>query len=163
MKLSKNSDEQRQSYRKLLDELRTIVPGVQVLFAFLLMVPFASRFEQVDSLGRVIFTCSLIGVVTTTVLFFVPAAYHRLSNPSDRQERLRFRVKTTLVGLALFVLSVSCAVFVVVRPLFVKTAIGVVIASATILLTTSAWFLIPIYHSKQSKVKFRSLRVYLGH
>jgi hypothetical protein len=45
-------DEERQRYSELLGELRTVIPGVQVLFAFLLTVPFSSRFEQVDRVGR---------------------------------------------------------------------------------------------------------------
>ncbi len=47
-----SAEQQRERYRELLEELRTIIPGVQVLFAFLLTVPFSSRFADLDELGR---------------------------------------------------------------------------------------------------------------
>lgn len=58
----------RERYRELLEELRTIIPGVQVLFAFLLTVPFSSRFTELDALGRRVFTGSLVAAALATVV-----------------------------------------------------------------------------------------------
>ncbi|HEX2225883.1 MAG TPA: DUF6328 family protein, partial [Candidatus Binatia bacterium] len=117
------TEEERERYRELLEELRTIIPGVQVLFAFLLTAPFAARFSQVDSLGKIIFTVSLVAVAIATVLFLAPAAYHRLATRRDRRGRLRFGVRTALAGLSLLGFSITCAVFVVVRFVFDSSAV----------------------------------------
>jgi hypothetical protein len=50
----KDKEEERERYRELLEELRTIIPEAQVLFAFLLTVPFAARFSQIDSCGKIV-------------------------------------------------------------------------------------------------------------
>jgi hypothetical protein len=118
-------EERREQYRELLEELRTIIPGAQVLFAFLLTAPFAARFAGVDRLGRIVFTASLLTVTAATILFLAPAAYHRTAGRLDRPARLRFGVTTTLAGLGLLALSIACAVFVVVRFVFDNAAIGV--------------------------------------
>lgn len=119
--------EQRDRYRELLEELRMMIPGVQVLFAFL-TVPFSARFSEIDALGKIVFAVSLVAVAIATVLFVAPATYHRLSDRHDRRGRLRYGVKTKLTGLALLGLSISCAMFVVVRFLFDSTALGVLLA-----------------------------------
>jgi hypothetical protein len=94
-------EEERQRYNELLGELRTVIPGVQVLFAFLLTVPFSSRFAEVDRVGKVVFTVSLMAVAAATVLFLGPAAYHRLADRQDRRGRLRYGVGLALAGMAL--------------------------------------------------------------
>lgn len=136
--------EGREQYRELLEELRTIIPGVQVLFAFLLTVPFSARFNQIDQLGKTIFTVSLLAVAAATVLFLAPTAYHRLAPRRDRRGRLRFGVRTTLVGMSLLALSVACAIFVVVRFMFASSILGAAVAAAVTLLTVAMWYVLPI-------------------
>lgn len=142
--MSLTTEEQRQRYQELLGELRTIIPGAQVLLAFLFTVPFSSRFVEVDHLGRVVFTVSLVSVAVATVLFVAPAAYHRLADPQDRQARLRFGIRTALWGLALLALSITCAIFVVVRFLFHSDLLGLGVAAAIALLAFSVWYILPI-------------------
>lgn len=143
--MARDADEEgREQYRELLEELRTIIPGVQVLFAFLLTVPFAARFEEVDDLGKIIFTVSLLGVAAATVLFMAPTAYHRLAPRRDRRGRLRFGVRTTLVGQFLLALSVASAIFVVVRFMFASATLGAVVAAAVVVLTIAMWYVLPI-------------------
>lgn len=143
-----DADEERDRYRELLAELRTIIPGAQVLLAFLLTVPFASRFEQVDQLGKVVFTVSLMAIAAAVVLFLAPAAYHRLAPRSDRLGRLRFGVRVALVGMALVGLSIASAVFVVVRFLFDSTTTALVLAAATAVLATLSWLVVPLLRGR---------------
>ena len=70
-------EEARERYRELLEELRTIIPGVQVLFGFLLTVPFSARFDRLDDLGRDLYSVVLAGVALAIVVFLTPAAIHR--------------------------------------------------------------------------------------
>jgi hypothetical protein len=136
-------EERRERYRELLEELRTIMPGAQVLLAFLLTVPFASGFAEIDGLGKGVFTVSLICAATSTVLFLAPAAYHRVAGRGDHARRLAFGVATTLCGLALLSVAVALAVFVVVRYLY-ETSLGAVVAGALAALAAGLWLLVPL-------------------
>lgn len=110
-----SDDEERERYRELLEELRTIMPGAQVLLGFLLTVPFASGFAEVDDLGKRVYLVALVAVATATVLFLAPAAYHRVAENADRQRRIRYGVHMQLAGLGLVALGISAGLFVVVR------------------------------------------------
>lgn len=63
---------------ELLNELRVAIPGVQVLFAFLLTIPFAQGFVKVTSLQRGVYAASLLCAAMATVLLISPSSYHRL-------------------------------------------------------------------------------------
>ena len=86
---------------ELLQELRVILPGVQVLFAFLLTVPFSARFEEVTDTQRGVYVGVLLATALATILLMAPTALHRLR---FRQHRKREIVDTaqrfTLAGLA---------------------------------------------------------------
>lgn len=141
--------DQRQRYRELLEELRTIIPGVQVLFAFLLTVPFTARFADVDRLGKITFAISLMAVAAATFLFIAPTAYHRLAPNETRRSRLRFGVRTALLGLSLLALSITCALFVVVRFIF-GTTLGALLAGVTAALALGLWYLYPVTRDRRS-------------
>jgi hypothetical protein len=143
-------EEERERYRELLEELRTIIPGAQVLFAFLLTVPFAARFSLIDAAGKILFTISILAVAAATVLFLAPAAYHRLASRRDRLARLRFGVRSTLAGMFLLALSITLAVFVVVRFLFESTRLGAIVAAAAALLVVLLWYVLPIVNRSSS-------------
>ena len=68
--------ESRDRYRELLEELRTVIPGAQVLLAFLLAVPFTNTFGELDEIGRDVFAAVLLGTALATIPFMTPAAYH---------------------------------------------------------------------------------------
>jgi archaellum biogenesis protein FlaJ (TadC family) len=148
-------DEERERYRELLEELRTIIPGVQVLFAFLLTVPFSSRFTDLDDLGVRVFALALVTVGLAAVIFLTPAAYHRIAPRDDRHHRLRLGIRSTVAGMALLGVSVGAAVFVVIRLIFAITPLPLfssqsptTIAAAAMAIVAGAalvlWFLLPL-------------------
>lgn len=148
-------DEDRERYRELLEELRTIIPGVQVLFAFLLTVPFSSRFADLDDVGVRVFALALVAVGLAAVVFLTPAAYHRISPHDDRRQRLRLGVRSTVVGMALLAVSVGAAVFVVIRFIFETKSLPLLSASGTTIATIGTvlvsggavvlWFGLPLF------------------
>jgi hypothetical protein len=75
---------------ELLNELRVALPGVQVLFAFLLTVPFAQRFGAVSDLQRAVYFVALISTAVASVLFITPTAYHRLRWREPDKEGMLF-------------------------------------------------------------------------
>ena len=148
-------DDDRERYRELLEELRTIIPGVQVLFGFLLTAPFSSRFEAVDDLGVQVFAVALLCVGLATVVLMTPAAYHRVSPGIDRSQRVRLGIRVTIVGMALLAVAVGAAVFVVGRLIFQTqsappagiwspTTIGIGIAALIAGLAALLWFVLPL-------------------
>jgi hypothetical protein len=64
---------------ELLNELRVAMPGVQVLFGFLLTVPFQQRFQQVTDFQQTIYLAALIAAATATAFLIAPSAYHRMA------------------------------------------------------------------------------------
>ena len=122
-------DELRQRYYGLLQELRVLLPGVQVLVAFLLTAPFAQRFTDLDSLGRTIFGVSLVSGLVAVVAFVTPTAFHRLGVRTSRSERLIWAIRMTRVGIGFMALSLVSALFVVCRLIY-GTPTAVVTAAA---------------------------------
>lgn len=138
-----DEDEERVRYRELLEELRTIIPGVQVLFAFLLTAPFSERFADLDDLGRGLYAGALLGVAVATVVFVTPAALHRLGDGVDRTTRLKVGVRCTVVGMTLMAASVVTSVFVVVRFVFAHTAFAAVLAAVVGASAVGLWYVLP--------------------
>ncbi|WP_062135076.1 DUF6328 family protein [Demequina aestuarii] len=141
----------RERYRELLEELRTIIPGSQVLFAFLLTAPFSARFEELDDFGRNVFVLVLLGVAAATVFFMAPAAFHRISSRPYRRTRLRYAIRFAITGMVLLAASMSGAVFVVTRFIFDDVAwAGAAAGAAVATLTAVLWYLLPRARSRRS-------------
>ena len=128
----------------LLQELRVAGLGVQMLFGFLLALPFTVRFTQLDGTQRTVYRLSVLGAVTATLLLISPVAYHRWVFRRHRKDKLlRLANVEALLGLAMEAFSLSCAValifsFVGSGWLF-SVLVGVVIAGFVFL-----WFALPL-------------------
>jgi O-antigen/teichoic acid export membrane protein len=142
--LDGDEEAQRDRYRELLEELRTVLPGVQVLLAFLLTVPFTERFGEVDDLGRNVFAGVIVGVALTIVTFLTPAAYHRVGDRHDRAERLRTSARLAVTGLCLLGASMVAVLFVVVRFVFDSTVLGLAFGATLGLAVGALWFFLPV-------------------
>ena len=129
---------------ELLSELRVALPGVQVLFAFLLTVPFATGFEKVTDLQKGMFFAAFATAAVAFVLLLAPTAHHRLEfRQHDKERLLRTSTRLTIAGLAFLSLSMASATFVVTDVLFsTPWAIGASAALASCL--GAAWFLFPL-------------------
>ena len=139
---ARESEVLRERYRELLEELRTIMPGVQVLFAFLLIAPFSNRFQELDPFGVRAFAVALVTAALATIIFLTPAAYHRLDHQQHRRERLVTSVRMQLTGMALLAFATADAVFVVVRFLF-DTPIGAVAGGLVVAAVLALWLALP--------------------
>lgn len=134
--------EERERYRELLEELRTIIPGVQVLFAFLLTAPFSARFGDLDPLGRQAFTVSLVAAALAAVVFLTPTAYHRVNASQARARRIAVSVRAQLGGMVLLAFAITIAVFVVTRLIF-STTIGGVLGGVVVVAVGLMWWVLP--------------------
>jgi uncharacterized protein DUF6328 len=115
---SKNDRHDRELI-ELLNELRVALPGVQVLFAFLLAVPFANGFPKLGRLDRDIFFLAFIATALSTVLLIAPSSYHRLRwRQHDKERMLVVSNALTIAGLACLAVAITSTVFVLTDFLF---------------------------------------------
>jgi Kef-type K+ transport system membrane component KefB len=140
------SEEERRNREliELLNELRVALPGVQVLFAFLLAVPFANGFAKLGKLDRDIFFVAFISTALSTVALIAPSSYHRLRwRQRDKERMLIISNALTIAGLALLALAITCAVFVITDFLFHRAwaAVFTAIVVATFLIL---WYGLPL-------------------
>jgi Family of unknown function (DUF6328) len=85
---------------EFMQELRVVLPGVQVLFAFLLTVPFSQRFYDLTQLQQFVFFASLLCTTAATLLLIAPSAHRRLLwHQGEREPNLRIENKLTIAGL----------------------------------------------------------------
>lgn len=99
---------------ELLNELRVVLPGVQALFAFLLIVPFNDRFAGVTEQERAVYIVALMASAFACVLFITPPAFHRLRfRRHDKDQLVRVGNRCAIAGLAALALAMVAAVFLV--------------------------------------------------
>ncbi len=150
--MSKQSDEEelRERYQELLEEVRVVLPGVQVLFAFLLTTPFSSRFPELDAVGERAYAVALLATAASTIILVAPTAYHRIAPRKDRRTRLHTAVRLVVSGLAILALAISVSVFVVSRFVF-GTPTGIVLGSVVALGAGALWWALP--RARRSEVQ----------
>jgi len=129
---------------ELLNELRVALPGVQVLFAFLLAVPFANGFPKLSQTGRDVFFAAFLATALSTALLIAPSSYHRLRwRQNDKERMLVISNSLTIAGLACLAVAISCAVYVITDFLFHRAwaAVFTALITAAFLLL---WYGLPL-------------------
>jgi hypothetical protein len=99
---------------ELLNELRVALPGVQVLFAFLLILPFTDAFSKVTTGQRAVYLGSLVATALATALLIAPSSYHRIHFRAGEKERMLFSAnKMTIAGTVFLAIAVVQVVFLI--------------------------------------------------
>lgn len=128
---------------ELLNELRVALPGAQVLFAFLLVVPFSSRFD-VDGTEKIAYIVALLATLVGTILLIAPSAYHRLRWREKNKERmLRTANRMAIGGLVAVAVAMTASVFLVTDVLLSRGAAIGLTALAGVGFAL-AWFALPL-------------------
>jgi hypothetical protein len=129
---------------ELLQELRVAGLGVQVLFGFLLSLPFTSRFATLSHAQRQLYLTSLMLAALSTALLLAPVAYHRLVFRRQQKEHLiRVANVMAICGLAAVGLAISAAVLLVTG--YVDHGLpAVVLSICTVVLFGGLWFALPL-------------------
>jgi hypothetical protein len=136
---------------ELLQELRVALPGVQVLFAFLLTVPFSSRFTELTGFQENLYFAVLLGAALSTALFIAPTAGHRILFRRQEKEYLvvvynRF----ALAGLAVLALSM-CAVIALISDLLFGATATFVVTAASLLTFGGLWYAGPMLRLRERR------------
>jgi hypothetical protein len=123
---------------ELLNELRVALPGVQVLFAFLLAVPFANGWTRVTEVQRDAFFVAFIATAAASILLIAPSSYHRLRwREGDKEQMLQTSNRLAIAGTAFLALGMTAAVFLIADILFKGTWAAV---TAAFVAGGFAWF-----------------------
>lgn len=140
---------------ELLNELRVMLPGVHVLFAFLLAVPLSSRFDKIGSTDRLLFFVTLIATSIAAVLLIAPSAIHRIDfRLIDKGGLVVIANRLAIAGIAFVAIAWVGALMFVTRLLYGGVASDVVGVISAIVFGT-AWFLLPLrwrkHHAKEPR------------
>jgi hypothetical protein len=135
---------------ELLNELRVALPGVQILFAFLLIVPFQQSMGQATEFQRDVYFLTLVAVCVATGLLIAPAAQHRVLFRQQNKEALLHRSnRSAYAGVIALAVAVVAAVLLVIDVLFSRTQAWVT-AGAVAALLVWWWIAVPFWHRTQS-------------
>jgi hypothetical protein len=129
--------------QELLGELRVALPGVQVLFAFLLVVPFNQRFVEITNFQRTLYFATLLLATVASACLIAPTAHHRIEFRAQDKKRVVFAAtKLAVVGLAFLAAAMTGAVVLITDLIYHSTMVAIV-AAAIALLFAILWFAWP--------------------
>lgn len=129
---------------ELLNELRVVLPGIQVMFAFLLIVPFSQGFVRVTPLQKNVYFVAFLCTAVATAFLIGPTTYHRLRwRAGDKEHMLKVSNRYAIIGTIFLALAMTGVVFLITDFLYDSglAIFATVWAAATFALL---WFGIPI-------------------
>jgi Family of unknown function (DUF6328) len=129
---------------ELLQELRVALPGIQVLFAFLLTVPFAQGFKEISEFEKKMYFGTLLATALSAALLIAPTAYHRVLFRQQEKASLVFVAnRLAIAGIAVLALAMSSALLLITHLLFGTTA-AVITTAAAVAVFAFLWALLPL-------------------
>lgn len=135
-------------FRAVLEGLRATLPGIQVLFAFLLTLPLLAAFEGLATPAKAAYLIAFFESATASVLLIAPSEHQRVRVPRTgvprrNSDHLHYAVKMTIAGTVAFSLALKASVFLVTY--LVLTVLADALAAGLVAMVVSwAWFYVPI-------------------
>ncbi len=128
---------------ELLQEMRVAITGVQVLFAFLLTVPFQQGFERLDLTERRVYYGAVLSAALSSLLLIAPAANHRLLfREGIKEQLLQAANRLVIAGLFMLALGIGLSLYLVTTVVF-STKVAVVVSVVVAIVTVFTWFVFP--------------------
>jgi hypothetical protein len=135
---------------ELLNELRVGLPGVQFLFAFLLIVPFQQTAAKITDFQRDVYFVALVAAAVASALLIAPAAQHRiLFRQQEKEALLRRSSRSAIAGLVVLAVAVVSALLLVVDVLLSRTLAWWTAGGVGALLAWW-WVIVPLWHRARS-------------
>jgi hypothetical protein len=133
--------------QELLQELRVALPGVQVLFAFLLVVPFNQRFPDITNFQQTIYFVTLLLATGATAFLIAPTVHHRVQFRQQEKERIVMTAnRFTIVGMALLAAAMTGAILLITDMLYKNTTVTIVAAVVAVMFAL-LWYAVPLRRS----------------
>ena len=129
---------------ELLNEVRVALPGVQVLFAFLLTVPFAAGWKDTTDLQKDVYVCAVVAAAIAAIFMIAPSSYHRLLFRQPHKEHMLMTSnKLLIIGMVFLALSICMCVFLVVD-FVISIPWALTLTGLVGLLMIVLWYLMPL-------------------
>jgi hypothetical protein len=129
---------------ELLNELRVLLPGVQVLFAFLLTVPFTQRFSELDRIDRGVYFSALLFAAAASALLIAPSVHARITwHRLDRHWLVEVSNHLAIWGSVLLAAGMACAVYLIADVLY-RSSVAALFTAAVVVLMLVTWYVIPL-------------------
>jgi hypothetical protein len=130
--------------QEFLGELRVALPGVQVLFAFLLVVPFNQRFTDVTSFQQTVYFVTLLFAAGASVCLIAPTVHHRIEfRAQDKTRILMLANRLAIAGMAFLAIAMTGAILLITDFLY-DSVVTTIIAACVGLAFAIVWFGIPL-------------------
>lgn len=143
-------DRWQRNFSDLLQELRVAQTGVQILFAFLLTLPFSAGFAHVNEFQRGAYIVALLAAAAATAMIISPVAFHRaLFRQGRKPELVRFAHRMATGGLAFMLISMISSVLLITDFVLDRTLAFVLTACAAFFFLTF-WVFLPFVHREWS-------------
>jgi hypothetical protein len=141
------------NFIELLQELRVAQTGVQILFAFLLTLPFTQRFESVQSDDKVVYLGTVIAAAIAMACLVAPVSYHRILFARGlKREVVRASGRLASAGLVFLLLAVVGALYLIVD-VVVNAVAAWTVAGALATLFLVLWYVLPMRHRGRSRTQ----------
>jgi hypothetical protein len=143
--VQETEDERLQrEHEQLFHELRSIIPGVEVLFAFMLTVAFTERFERLTDVQRSVYYATFLCAGVAILLLLAPASFHRVRfRQDDKEVMLRLANVEAIAALVLISIAVAGTVFLITDLMFSSTA-ATIVSTLVWVATGAIWWGVPL-------------------
>jgi hypothetical protein len=129
---------------ELLNELRVVLPGVTVLLAFLLAVPFAKGWTRVTIFQRDVFVVAFLASAVSVAFLAAPSSYHRLRfHQGDKAQLVRLGNSLAIAGIAAAAVALEAVVLLVIDFVLSRGA-AIAAASALLVVVAFLWYFLPL-------------------
>ncbi len=136
---------------ELLEELRSLIPGAEVLFGFLLAIRFTSQFGELNDTQRNVYYVTLLSTAAALVFFLAPAAYHRIRfRAGDKEYMVKKGNREAIAGSAAISIAFTGVIYLVTDLVF-GTAQAIVVAAGFFALIAWLWWGIALYRAWQDR------------
>jgi hypothetical protein len=134
---------------ELLNELRVALPGVQVLFAFLLVLPFQQRFGAIDQTDRIVYFAALLASAAAAAMLIAPSVYHRLNFRRHNKERILFDGNALLIaGSAFTAIGIVCSIYLIADVVF-GGSVAVLATVTGLVVYLALWAVLPLIRRRE--------------
>ena len=140
----RSKEELDQEWGELVEEHRLAMPGVQVLFGFLLILPFQNRFQDISTDQEYVYFSALLCAVVATVLLITPTATHRIRwRQQDKEALLLLATRSAIAATVFMAASITASVYLITDYLFGEPATAIV-AAVVAALFAGFWYVLPL-------------------
>ncbi|MGI8706912.1 MAG: DUF6328 family protein [Actinomycetota bacterium] len=141
----KSEHSQDRELLELLNELRVALPGVQVLFAFLLTVPFSQGFASITSTQKAVYFAAFLSTATASALLIAPTAIHRMQwRERDKEALLQISNVLAIAGTAFLATAIVCVTWVITDVIY-GGGLTPLVTGITAGVFALLWFVLPLY------------------